>query len=815
MILNNYTNLPENKETAASFLTRTVPICFVRDFPFRLAPGEHLLVPYYVDTAEEDSKSEIKYNATFTTIAEIDGDTLDVADVPVIKKTTFAGEHIIDLGAFELPEGKQWETHTFSLRTIQSNGISSITDYFRIIVEDTTTYETLDLNETDTFDSEYTEDDEYQCITKVYESRVNITGSAETGAYELKPIASYHVEVNKDQHDNVTSVLVRVNGNMVQTRYKLNFKNAQYNVSEVSVSSTNLNATTIKDIVNTSISKDYIISNEFTDTHGVQRNLQDYLATQPADLDANAIQKAIENKIGLTRLFEAIKAYKVNGKNVNIGVLPTMDIVVDYGPRVKSGDKSYSSEDIDVPSELTLDMNGTTIRALQRSDISHGHLLTLKGKFNTKIKNGKFVGNYENFKSFTANHSHENLAVICMLYCMLCSFENLDISNSVGYDCNYDSGYSIAWSNSNVNNSPPFETKGFIDYDGNLIKASTYPELFPENGVTCYYTRNTMSLTESKNTTGCISIGSWLNYNTIAFTTSQNPSDNDQFGAFQVNKPVFVHFYGKGNNNQPVFLKTVKIGCVHPCIIPKGAMWYRFSCVGETTTNTRDGVDALNQMNGTTTKCRLRRTLDNNSWGIEFINCIYHDTRTCVWDVVGVQCLLKGCKFYNVASERNDLGTTYKSYSIVSGGYAVTRMLVDIEDNSVRNFNLFIVDCEYLYGKVTGFTTHYCYNLYMRNCRNFGFTFYHNSYGITFKDSTFQRYRRYKAMLVLSPHITFDNVEMRGYIQCDPYKLTALQYPVYFQYSSVPKLGNISTTNGTIEAHNLIPFKSKIYNDIY
>ena len=713
MLIDNYNNsLPENKETGLSFLVKECPNVFVRKFPFRLKPGDNLIIPYYVSSPDNRDIAEDKVGPTFTTIVELDADTVPAEEVQVIKQTTYAGDYMLDLGQFDLDASERYKVHSFSIRAIQSNGISSCKEFFRFIVERERS-NILDLNTTLSFQSSL--DGTEDCANKY----VNLEGA---GTHLIKTIANYTVQCS-----NITSpdfqITVTVDG--IREHYK-------------NSASGDERAEAYDEILsNGSKPMVYTISNTYKDSNNVSRSLIDALSLSVSELDDNAISKAIENKHGLAMLLEACKAYTLNGtesSRVDKVILPKdMVVVLDYR-NFKNSEFTTAAESLLFPSDITVDFNGLTLKSLQTPLGVQGALTALSNNFNTQLINGKIVGNYDGY-DFSKPNSHptETLCLFTISGCDFCMIDNMDLSGSVGYDSNFSRG-KYQQINHDYRKECKFDRYGYIDYDG--VEHTFSPD--GPCGVNDYTPddsgfESSMCCTSMYTSAYPSYKGSAVMYYTsfkifgkrLCFSDDTYP--NESF-----TKPTrrhlsfFVHYYKIGENNKKIFLKTEKVMTYHTILMPYGADTYRLSAIGGYKFGDRDSVNADYKVKNNNTgevlnygRARLTPGWRHDSWACEMNNCKFHDNRTCIFDHVGVQCSVDSCLMWNVAAER----------LMTQGGNHVTKAVIDIEDNANDNYNLYINNCESVFGDAKGVTVHYGYNLCFTNNRGFSPTFKHGLYG--------------------------------------------------------------------------------------
>lgn len=405
MLTNNYDNsLPENKETSENFLCPVSPKVFIRYFDPRLVPGAHLLIPFMVTDYyqkryyEEDGHNEdgtiIKkeLNETYTTIITFDEYKYECNYVtkeitptsPLynkeIKLTTYAGEQAVDVDLFELVGEKMTNSnkdmfngeHYFSIRCVQNNGSSSVTEYFHFLVEDPNDETTVDLNTINEFSVtltdtnvefptiDYTIHNSAEKIRKEYRKSWYYDPDSKTWKWKNEwsdvakflPIGKYTVRVRP------TYIEVEVEEcetRKLQSGYLYEIPNAQY------INSLH----TLKDVpkrqrmygqhddvkfeehgvIESNIKGVYRLYSSI-EIEGQSYKLSDYTSKYPDTVPDRIYKKirdaAIMNKVALNRLMEAAKGYAgtISNKSRCKLILPKgLDIVLDRHKLYPSGER--------------------------------------------------------------------------------------------------------------------------------------------------------------------------------------------------------------------------------------------------------------------------------------------------------------------------------------------------------------------------------------------------------------------------------------------------------------------------------------------
>lgn len=378
---------------------------------------------------------------------------------------------------------------------------------------------------------------------------------------------------------------------------------------------------------------------------------QSDLATYGIVPEDRTTSVALANKAALSSFFTAVKEGGYNGV-----VMLKKTYWVDY-----HGDR------MTFPNEFTIDLNGATIAAVQCTDLERGAILKFYNNIDTHIINGFVKGNYNGFDFATTatNIGHSNpsewLGVTACGKSHFCSFENMDISWSVGYEMMLDGG---DYGTSGVELPLTQESVGKrIDIsDGSVVSDS--------NMVASDY----FSLSNVTN----VSIGRDT-YCTYAMGTRRE---------------YFMSFYDSSKN----YISSVKTKFYQQVRVPSGTSFGRMSGYGA----------SLDYWPVTLSVGKLKiRKNQNHSSAITYRNCSWHDTRTVAF--APAQCYqlaLIGCHFKNIALE--------------SGKYKVTQMVGDLEDGWQWLQSFYMRDCICTpENGMTKIKMHYCCNIDFTN--NIGF----------------------------------------------------------------------------------------------
>ena len=266
----------------------------------------------------------------------------------------------------------------------------------------------------------------------------------------------------------------------------------------------------------------------------------------------------------------------------------------------------YHGSKIMPPSEFTVDMNNATFKATQCTDINVANLVDLKDCFDTHVINGKLVGNYDGFDFATTQSTTgyyipgEGLAVAEMNGAKYSSFENMDMSYSVGYNLGVFGG----------------KDAGYIGSPGSLKFSNAY-----------YINGNNTVNSDILSTTDLIDITGLLDRGEIQCSVYLN------YGGLKLNKAeLFIHFYNSSSN----YMTTIKTRQYQIVKIPNGATQIRVT-----------GFTASSTDNSGLSICHT-----GYSKNCELINIKSHNTRTCAMHPgIYNHLLIKDCTFNRVADE--------------------------------------------------------------------------------------------------------------------------------------------------------------------
>lgn len=741
MIINNYNgSLQENNET--NLTSTKCPMVNIRAFDPNLKAGNSLVIPYYVSDFDQNEYRDEKLGPTFTTIFALDEDTLPANQVTVWKQTTYAGEQVIDLGAFPASaEG----IHTLNVRTIQSNGVGSATIPLKFAVHPATK-PVLDFSTQSGFYGKFTGYRRYNNIWR--HSSPRVIGPIEE-EYNCRYVVTKTVS-NVGGRNKVTDIKI------VVIKPKNTYCLTNHNIDDYA------DRTTIDgqyDFVGAPLASGESVDGGYNSSteevvgvfhvatqcvvNGATVNLADYLGVPMNQLPSEVVSTAAMNKVALTRLFEAAKAWRfqqvyeslISGGSAAQDAaieasdpikyefefkMPQMDIVCDYhyalgtscydylgtmtaaqlndGVPDEDGEGGTSGQtliaamlnkyfhgrnDIMVPDGITINLNGSVLSMLQIKNVHGGRLLHILNNTNSQVKNGSFVGIYKGVE-FAYPEDQESLHLLSIHASLFCSFDDIDVSWSSGYELHV--GTAIGQQIGDDGTHIPFVSRGYIDYSNNSHSVSG-------TGAGWYNTGSNSSKILNYGWTVCGREFRITKYHAGMKSFQHTPSC----------RAMYIHFYDMQDN----FIKTVKVSQRWPVLIPYGAWKMKMTMYGTADTG---GDDSLNYNSN---EGEFARDFCNLSWCCGVSGVKIHDTRTCALDNGGVQTYVKGVRFQNVAAERYGKGTRYEG-----DNYYYTKMLVDYEDDSFNLYSSSFDDVEMLFGDSRCINIVRGYDLHFKNCRN-------------------------------------------------------------------------------------------------
>ena len=393
-----------------------------------------------------------------------------------------------------------------------------------------------------------------------------------------------------------------------------------------------------------------------------------------------SIAQAKANNTGLNNLFKAVKN---NGHN-KITMLNKVYML------------DYHADKVVLPDNFTVDMNGATFKATQCNDINVSNLVDLKDCFDSHVKNGKLIGNYDGF-DFAATKTNTNynipgegLAVAEINGARYSSFEDMEMGYAVGYNLGVFGG----------------KKAGYVGTPGQLAFPNAY--YINEQGNTVNST--TMSTTE------LIDISALLDRGEIQCNVYLG------YGGLSLNKAeLFFHFY----DSKSAYKTTIKTRQYQVVKIPSDTKYMRVT--GFTATTTSSGMTICHT--GGATNCEL-------------VNIKSYNTRTCAMHPgIYNHLLIKNCSFNYVADENE---------------YKVTKLALDFEDGYENGKNLFFINNE-VYNGTSALTIQKCFNCNVIKCRNFGLDLRGHIKGANIKNNFFNDGSIYTTNFDSQSHMKLDN----------------------------------------------------------
>lgn len=720
MIIDNYTNtLPENKRSNIDFLDIESPTLNIRMFEYNLVREvTHLILPYYVGDSDGKDYTEEKISPTFTTVFMFDEDKLPQDQITVIKRTTYAGEQVIDFGAFA-EEG----IHSLSVYTIQNNGVSSPTRFLQFIVrKPESEYTVVDLTKLSTFNSSVTDH-------KRYYTPAHNAGDVYASVYTR----SYMVSIDSTGDINVT--VNRPSGSPWHTIYTVNRRGGALGSQVGSDALDNCEVLDYELMKNQSNQVTYRLTEKCV-ISGVEHNLKDYVGYTGV-LPDEVIRAGVENKLALMYLFEAAKAVDETG-TVKL-ILPKMDIVCDYHFADITKDIRYLGgldvcrSCLHLPDGIIIDLNESTVSVLPTSYHISGRLFYGLYNTDTHIVNGNIVGNWGNSTLIRKDgiNDGEHRSVVLFQGCRFCSIEDLDVSYTVGYDVTCGSEVSGL----NLWDQIQFGDLGYIDYSGNEHHGSAQ-----DNSILGYRLSTGYHEVHTKVQPFCAPVFLLHIYGSSGSAAEKILT--------KTCRTVFIHFYDENNR----FIKTVKASQQWYILVPYGAVKAKISMFG--TINTGDGAstpDFLMQNNYR----RFCVYIMVPSWCCSTERCKIHDTRQCVLLIGGVQNRVKDCLLYNIGAERQAAGNvpsgsgTYYSTLEPTDDYdafAIYKRLVQIEESAWYSFHTFWENVECLYSDGAMIRMDGSRDMHIKNCHGISFSFGYPVVDYLMEGCSYQMFRSHSWM---------------------------------------------------------------------
>ena len=388
-----------------------------------------------------------------------------------------------------------------------------------------------------------------------------------------------------------------------------------------------------------------------------------------------------------------------------------------------------SRNDIWFPNKnIIIDFNYSTIRSLnyegyiyngviKKENISSAKIVQIRKGYNVKLKNLYVAGDYCNaiMTTDSGKTSGQARSDVKLARCRFTTLENIRISHGTGYEFTGEIGTQADY----YKTIPIFDKFGYIDYNNNEVEV----EPLKTNTVIVTKTwddvlkRWVVSTTEDVGqntsadeaidqiinppadqvlddgasnvmyTSGYAELGSIVTdstYNRAFHITNSTASpgfanagdtDENYLGRYRTDgDAIFVSFY----NNSNKFIKTVKVRLWSIIFAPYGATKLRLSTIGCISENS---INRLNNVRENGNRLSAFYIASPNEWLIcnRVINCIVHDTRSCMVSPCGTQVYINGLITFNVSGQGESKGK-------------LTSQLCDIEDAAMNHYHIWYIN---------------------------------------------------------------------------------------------------------------------------
>lgn len=656
--------LQENTEDLNATIMGDCPFVNMKYFDPVIKTGDGLLLEYFVDNKNMDSMNSFTIGDTFTTIVKL-------ANGTEYKKTTYAGFNYIELPAFN-SAGETW----FSVRCIDNNGVSSVEQFFDVLVRSSIAENHYRMTEGDL--------ETYGIVPDNNDVQVAFANKA--------ALSNFFAAVKEGGYNGVK---------MLNRTYWIDY-HATFGIQRYwRVVVRNNRLISVDEVTE----QDVISNGYITTTHGSIPVINGTFG------DAVVLYFVVNGSYYECSVYDG-KITSV--KSVSVSDIPSGKTATNKGSVPYVGEP-YSFPDatytlvyntstdgayITFPNEFTVDLNSATLRATQCTDLHWGGIVVLKNNFDTHIKNGYLIGNYNGFDFATTRrrcgkpYPSEGLGVTSISdNSRYCSFENLDVSYSTGYEFGSGGNY------------------GGFDY------------LSMDNGEEGK--RVDLSNGELVDEAGCV-VSNWLdlkNATTVAIGRSGQ-------GSYQggTRREILLSFY----DSNKTYISTIKTKLYYISKIPTGAKYMKM---------TGYGTKAQWPLYGGSGVLGVNRNPEYPT-NIKVKSCSWHDTRTCAFTLAGCNGFrVEGCHWTNIALE--------------TGTYQVTKILGDFEDGWQRTRNVYVDGCTAVAG--TGMN-----KLLMTYCNKLEWTnntgFHVESSGIEdglFMDNSFPYLSIGRNFRSMNPHVVY------------------------------------------------------------
>lgn len=379
---------------------------------------------------------------------------------------------------------------------------------------------------------------------------------------------------------------------------------------------------------------------------------------------------------------------------------------------------------------FTIDLNDATLEGVNAEYIRKAYApFQMYYAKNVHIKNGKFKGGYHNYnwiKAYLYIGSHkalnrvpcEEIGLIRTRSSIFCSFENLDISGSLGY---------MASSISDLGGKFYFNTslnsEGFIDFSGQTIRDGITLNAITPSVNSSYITDYRRAILENNELAeeilsnkdpqvGLICTNDYVNipaktvqgqtvYAKDIILTAWRDNTEHYWHTCGKRSEIFVQFYDTNNN----IISTIKTKYHTRVKVPSNAAKCKLTAYGVTVleNNTRSiSYSYKHYNNGDTDNSVITKVpqsffsgfmvdFSNACHNTLFKNITIHDTQSCAFSVdAGVGTIYKDCRFYNAA-------TTYDKRD---ASWCANGWMGDFEEGDLLRGQTSIINCDYAVGNL-------------------------------------------------------------------------------------------------------------------
>lgn len=290
--------------------------------------------------------------------------------------------------------------------------------------------------------------------------------------------------------------------------------------------------------------------------------------------NSSILEDMVNNRMGLTALFK-----KIQENGYRKAILPTGIYRINRAKRLGANEETP----IEIPTNFTLDMNGSTFKLHPFNDTEYGKIgqvencmVRMKECFDSHIINGVFEGDYfeRKEKGWTSGYNGEASNCFMSYGGDYNSLENVEIKQVTGY-------------NSSVNQSGNLGSSKVGEWQENLKIINGVDTL--KKG---FVTSQISPLSDTMINNKYITVGVYLGYGGLK-------------GSYW---DIEYHFYDINKN----FIETIPSYQYTRCRIPKEARYFRVTLKG-----------SKSEMNGLTA---FHMNVERN---FEYNNCHWVDNRTC------------------------------------------------------------------------------------------------------------------------------------------------------------------------------------------